>query len=180
MLVAAPGRREGVLSDGPETLAGFAAEQSVGLTRFAYLLSGDRQTAEDLVQDALLGLFRRFGDGLSVAAPLAYARRAIVNAYLSRSRRRAASEIVTAVVPDVAGGDGMPSGDGDLWTAVSGLVDRQRAVLVMRYYLDLSDDAIALALNCRVGTVRSLAARAFAALRADPALARSTGRTPKP
>jgi hypothetical protein len=80
MLVAEPGRREGVLSDGSEALSGFAAEQSVGLTRFAQLLSGDRQVAEDLVQDALLGMFRRFGDDLSVAAPLAYARRAIVNA----------------------------------------------------------------------------------------------------
>lgn len=180
MLATSPESREGALSDERQTLSGFAAEHSVGLTRFAYLLCGDRQAAEDLVQDALLRLFRRFGDELSVAAPLAYARRAIVNAYLSRSRRRAASEIVTEVVPEVAAGDGMPGDDGDLWTALSALVDRQRAVVVMRYYLDLPDDAIARALNCRVGTVRSLAARAFAALRADPAVARSTGRTQRP
>lgn len=102
MLIASPNTREGALSDGPQTLAGFAAGHSVALIRFAYLLSGDRQTAEDLVQEALLGMFRRFGDSLAVVAPMAYARRAILNAHLSRSRRRSAAEIVTDTVPEVA------------------------------------------------------------------------------
>lgn len=178
MLMAPPDEREVMLAGDRPTLTGFAAEQSVALTRFAYLLCGDRTGAEDLVQDALLGLFRRFGDELPVDAPVAYARRAVLNAYLSRSRRRADREVVTDAVPEVAvGGDGDPGGDGTLWSALSTLADRQRAVLVLRYYLDLTDGAIAAELGCREGTVRSLAARAFAALRTDASLARSIGRT---
>jgi DNA-directed RNA polymerase specialized sigma24 family protein len=192
MLMAPPDEREVTLTGDRPTLTGFAAEQAVALTRFAYLLCGDRSGAEDLVQEALLGLFRRFGDELPVRAPMSYARRAVLNAYLSRSRRRAAWEVVTDAVPERArGGDGGSgaastggggllgsgdAGDGALWSAVSSLADRQRTVLVMRYFLDLADPAIAAELGCRVGTVRSLAARAFAALRADPALVHALGR----
>ena len=57
-----------------------------------------------------------------------------------------------------------------MWRVLAELPERQRAVLVLRYYLDLRDDDIAAALGCRPGTVRSLAARAFAALRTAPAL----------
>jgi DNA-directed RNA polymerase specialized sigma24 family protein len=135
MLMAPPDEREVMLAGDRPTLTGFAAEQSVALTRFAHLLCGDRATAEDLVQDALLGLFRRFGDELPVRAPMSYARRAVLNAYLTRSRRRARREVVTDEVPEVAiGGDGV-AGDGALWSALSTLADRQRAVLVLRYYL---------------------------------------------
>ena len=63
----------------------------MGLTRFAYLLCGDHTLAEDLVQDTYLALYRRFGETLTVAAPVAYARRAIVNAHISRARGRAAA-----------------------------------------------------------------------------------------
>ncbi len=71
------------------TLAEFADENTVGLTRFAYLLCGDRGLAEDLVQDAFVALYRRFGESLPIAAPVAYARRSIVNAHISHRRRRA-------------------------------------------------------------------------------------------
>jgi RNA polymerase sigma factor (sigma-70 family) len=194
MLMAPPDEREVTLAGDQPTLTGFAAEQSAALTRFAYLLCGDRSGAEDLVQDALLGLFRRFGDALPVQSPVSYARRALLNAYLTRSRRRAAREVVTDQVPEhVRGGDGHSwagppggvasdgggdgsAGDEALWSALSSLADRQRAVLVMRYFLDLSDGQIASELGCREGTVRSLAARACAALRSDPALTHALGR----
>ena len=88
---------EGALA-GERTLSGFAAKQSVPLTRFAYLLCGDHQRAEDLVQDAYLALYRRFGDTLPLAAPVAYARKAIVNAHLSHRRRRASTEQITDTV----------------------------------------------------------------------------------
>jgi len=199
MLMTPPDEREVMLAGDRPTLTGFAAEQSVALTRFAYLLCGDRSGAEDLVQDALLGLFRRFGDALPVQAPVSYARRAVLNAYLSRSRRRAAREVVTDQLPERASGGDGPSwadpaggvgvdggldgfagdgsaGDGALWSALSSLADRQRAVLVMRYFLDLTDGQIAAELGCREGTVRSLATRAFAALRGDPALTHALGR----
>jgi RNA polymerase sigma-70 factor (sigma-E family) len=153
------------------SLADFVAEQGVGLTRFAYLLCGDRALAEDLVQDTYLALYRRFGETLTVAAPVAYARRAIVNAHISRGRARAAHEVVSADLPDAAA-DCIDGGDQDaMWRLLGALPARQRAVLVLRYYADLSEAEIAAALDCRPGTVRSLATRAFAALRAHPAFA---------
>jgi RNA polymerase sigma-70 factor (sigma-E family) len=152
------------------TLAEFAEANTVGLTRFAYLLCADRGLAEDLVQDAFVALYRRFGEQLPLAAPVAYARRAIVNAHISHRRRRAATAVVLVEPPDVAVAAHDPSDQDAMWRALSTLPERQRAVLVLRYYLDLSDDDIASALDCRPGTVRSLATRAFAALRATAAL----------
>jgi RNA polymerase sigma-70 factor (sigma-E family) len=158
---------------GPVRLADFAASQSVGLTRFAYLICGDRGLAEDLVQDAFVALYRRFGDVLPIDAPLAYARRSIVNANTSHGRRRMNSETALADLPDGpdASSDAVDHGEQDaMWRVLATLPDRPRAVLVLRYYLDLSDREIADALGCREGTVRSIAARAFAALRRHPGL----------
>lgn len=160
--------------DGGQTLAGFAAEQSVALTRFAYLLCGDRQRAEDLVQEAFLALHRRFGPALELTAPVAYARRSIVNAHISQSRRRAASERVTDAVPDLPAPVADRVEQDAMWQALAGLPERQRAVLVLRYYLDLPDRQIAEALDAREGTVRSLAARAFATMRQLPELSKDT------
>jgi RNA polymerase sigma-70 factor (sigma-E family) len=152
-------------------LTDFVADQGVGLTRFAYLLCGDHTLAEDLVQDTYLALYRRFGETLTVAAPVAYARRAIVNAHISRARGRAAREVVSAEVPDSAA-DSIDGGDQDaMWRLLAGLPVRQRAVLVLRFYADLPEGEIAAALGCRPGTVRSLAARAFATIREHPAFA---------
>ncbi len=153
------------------TLTAFVAQHSLGLTRFAYVLTGDRQLAEDLVQDCLLALHRRFGETLPIEAPVAYARRVIVNGQTSRMRRLAGSEVVVDSVPDT-GIDATDLSEQDAaWRMLATLPHRQRAVLVLRYYVDLTDDEIARTLGCRVGTVRSLAARAFAALRQHPVLA---------
>jgi RNA polymerase sigma-70 factor (sigma-E family) len=162
--------REGTLS-GERTLSGFASEQSVPLTRFAYLLCGDHQQAEDLVQDAYLALYRRFGETLTIDAPVSYARRTILNAHISAGRRRSASERVLAEVPDSPTPATDSAEQDAMWRALTVLPDRQRAVLVLRYYLDVPDAEIARTLGCRAGTVRSLATRAFATLRTHPALA---------
>jgi RNA polymerase sigma-70 factor (sigma-E family) len=152
-------------------LADFADANSVGLTRFAYVLCGDRGLAEDLVQDAFYALYRRFGDTLVLAAPVAYARRTIVNGHISHRRRRTATATVLGEVPELATEDSDPTEQDAMWRTLATLPDRQRAVLVLRYYLDLSDSDIASALDCREGTVRSLASRAFAALREHKDLA---------
>lgn len=153
------------------SLSAFASEHTVALTRFAYVLCGDRGVAEDLVQDAYLRLYRRFGDTIGVDAPLAYARRAIVNGAVSRTRKRSTGEVVLADLPDSARSEQWTAADqGAAWQALATLPQRQRAVLVMRYYLDLPDQEIADLLGCRQGSVRSLAARAFGALRAHPEL----------
>jgi RNA polymerase sigma-70 factor (sigma-E family) len=145
----------------------FAAEQTVGLTRFAFLLCGDRQRAEDLVQDALLALYRRFGSELDVKQPLAYARRTITNNYISNQRKKSSSELVTDVLPEIPFAAPEIS---DMWQVLSAVPERQRAAIVMRYWLDLSDEQIGSVLGCRAGTVRSLLSRGLAALRESAAL----------
>jgi RNA polymerase sigma-70 factor (sigma-E family) len=154
-------------------LAQFAAEHGVALTRFAYLLCGDRGRAQDLVQDTYLALYRRFGDELPIAAPVAYARRAIVHAQVSRARRRSSTETPVAELPEPAAVDPTVAEDEQdaMWRALATLPERQRTVLVLRYYADLPDSEIARLLGVRRGTVRSLATRAFAELRHAPQLA---------
>lgn len=102
---------ESTVGDGG-CLSVFASMQSASLTRFAFLLCGDRHRAENLVQDAFVALYRRFGDHLPVAAPVAYARGAA-------QRRRAASDLLAAAYStrprsrrqtDVAGVAGPHSG----------------------------------------------------------------------
>lgn len=148
-----------------QSLEDFARQHGLGLTRFAYLVSGDRHRADDLVQDVLLAMHRRFGDQLDIEQPLAYARRAIVNANISWSRRRFNTEVLTAVDVDRPVTDADPGSGDELWQLLKELPHRQRVVLVMRYYLGYSDGDIAETLGCRRGTVRSLASRALADLR---------------
>ncbi len=154
----------------------FAAQHGVALARFAYLLCGNRFTADDLVQDTYLKLHQRFGDRFAVAAPLAYARRTLVNLHISQRRRRASGEITLADLPDSPAEDAVDHGAQDeMWRMLAGLNERRRAVVVLRFYLDLPDAEIASILNCREGTVRSLASRALAELRHHPQLARARG-----
>ncbi len=154
----------------------FAEAHGVALTRFAYLLCGNRAGADDLVQDTYLKLHQRFGERLAVAAPLAYARRTLVNLHISQRRRRAAGEIMLADLPDTLAAPAVDHGAQDeMWRLLAGLTERQRAVIVLRYYLDLPDREIAAVLGCREGTVRSLASRAVAELRQHPHLARARG-----
>jgi len=148
-------------------VAELARERGLELLRFAYLLCGDRQRSEDLLQDVLLAMYRRFPGDITIENPVGYARRSLVNANVSRARRSASTEVL---VPEFTDGADLSGGDpGDrevLWHSL-----RQRAVLVLRFYVDASDEEIATILGCRRGTIRSLASRALAAMRADPALA---------
>lgn len=159
-----------------EGLSDFAARCGLQLLRFAYLVSGDRQRAEDLVQDALLGMYRRFGETLPLDNPHGYARRAIVHANVSWARRATNRELPVEVLPDSDAAVADAADRDELWQALRRLPERQRAVLVLRFYADATDTEIAETLRCRRGTVRSLASRALAALRADPAFAQGGSR----
>jgi RNA polymerase sigma-70 factor (sigma-E family) len=152
------------------TLAGFAGMHGLTLTKFAYVLCGDRGVAEDLVQDTYLSLYRRYGDALPLEAPVAYARRAIVNAFVSRGRRRSSHELATAELPERAVEMTTHDEQDAMWRTLATLPDRQRTVLVLRYYVDLPDEQIAAVIGASPGTVRSLASRAFATLRDHPSL----------
>jgi RNA polymerase sigma-70 factor (sigma-E family) len=153
----------------------YVGARTGALLRLAYLLTGDRHLAEDLVQEALGRAHRRWGQIRRAENPHAYVRRMIVNQHISWRRRRSSTELPVepAAVPDrssAAADDRVLQRD-VTWRALQRLPDRQRAVLVLRYYEDLTDAEIAVTINAAVGTVRSLAARAFARLREDPTLA---------
>jgi len=147
----------------------FVAARSGALFGTAVLLTGDRHTAEDLLQTALakswLSWRRITGD------PEAYVRRVLVNTYISMWRRRWNGETPTEALPETASADGTdPASRQDLVAALHRLPKRQRAVLVLRYLEDLAEREVAELLGCSVGTVKSQASRALAKLAADTAL----------
>jgi RNA polymerase sigma-70 factor (sigma-E family) len=154
-----------------EQFSEFVREHGAPLVRFAFLLCGDGPRAEDVVQEALVNLMRRWRSE-PPEHPVAYARKAILNEYLSWRRRRSSREVLSDDFIDIATEDESQSqADRDLvWRLLSGLAPRARAVLVLRYYAQLPDREIAEHLGCAEATVRSLAARAFATLREHPQL----------
>lgn len=137
------------------------------LLRFAYLLTGDPNRAEEAVQDALVAAFSRWRRIVRADDPEAYVRRMVVNADVSRWRRFPRRETPVEVVRDVAVGDlavGVTE-EQAAWALVRGLPPRQRAAVVLRFYEGLSDREIAVILGCAEGTVRSQISRALEALR---------------
>lgn len=161
---SAPGaRRAGRLQD-------LYLQHAPAATRLAYFLTGDRELAQDLVQDAFVKVAGRFQHLRVPDAFDAYLRRTIVNLFTSHLRRRrlerlelrrqrSAREREQRDV-DFAERDAM-------WTALQGLPTRQRAAVVLRYYEDLSERQIAEILRCRPGTVKSLLSRAIQGLRGE-------------
>jgi RNA polymerase sigma-70 factor (sigma-E family) len=143
----------------------FVAASSDRLVRTAYLLTGDAGHAEDVVQTALLRTARRWRTARS--APEAYARTVVANLAKDRWRtlgRRPAEAPLTQDVP-LTGAE--PVLDRDLLVrAARGLPEGQRAVLVLRYFDDLSVEETARTLGVSTGTVKSQTSRALAALRA--------------
>lgn len=133
-----------------------------GLVRLGRLLTGSQQVGEDLAQDAIVGLLRH---DHAVTAPGAYLRRSIVNLSINHGRRRARDrQHLQTAHPDQSV-SAMETDD--MWPLIVALPARQRAVLVLRYYEDLSEAEIARVLDCRPGTVKSLASRALAHLRQE-------------
>jgi RNA polymerase sigma-70 factor (sigma-E family) len=130
--------------------------------RLAWLLTGSRAVAEDVVHDAMAAVYGRFA---GVDAPGAYLRRAVVNAARSwqrdERRRRERITLLTERLP------ALDCGDEELVAAVGGLPYRQRVVIVARYWGGWSEAEIAEMLGCRPGTVKSLASRALNRLRKD-------------
>ena len=152
----------------------FVQRRGTHLLRVAYLLTRDPQLAEDLVQSVLLEAYRKWSRVSKARDADAYVQRMLVNTYLNWTRRRSWHE---QPVPDhLIHGSG-PSGESTGETAVlqaermrellGGLPPRARVVLVLRYYLDLDDTAIAEYLGITPSSVRATASRALGALRAD-------------
>jgi RNA polymerase sigma-70 factor (sigma-E family) len=145
----------------------FVAARSSALLRTAYLLAGDWATAEDLLQTALTKTYlawKRLGE---IEAVEPYARRVLVNTATSWWRRRWHGERPTEVLPEHPTPDRHEEAlDRDvMWQHVRTLPARQRAVLVLRFYEDLSESQTAELLDISPGTVKSQTARALGTLR---------------
>ena len=155
------------LAQPPQATAGVDAEafEAVyrrcrpGLLRLGHLLTGSAAVAEDVVHDAFVGYARA---GSKVSDPAAYLRRSVVNLSMNVHRRstreRRHLDTLTASVVEPAEVD-------ETWLLVRQLPPRQRAVLVLRFYLDLSEAETARVLGCRPGTVKSTTSRALAKLK---------------
>jgi RNA polymerase sigma-70 factor (sigma-E family) len=151
----------------------FMTSRWPGLVRLAFGLTGDRWLAEDLAQTALASAYASWWRVRRADDPDAYVRRILINASKSRFRRHRVAEQPGATAPEVATADPTASVDdrSALLGALRQLPPRQRAVVVLRYWEDLSDEQAAELLGCSASTVRSQAARALAKLRDSGALA---------
>ncbi|MFZ0250247.1 MAG: SigE family RNA polymerase sigma factor [Acidimicrobiales bacterium] len=159
----------------------FVAESAEGLLRAAYLIVWDATEAEDLVQECLLRLARRWPRVRAMEHRRAYARRVLVNLALDASgpRRRERSELSASTERLARSEDGTSlvlfgrvENGADLVRALGGLAPRQRATLVLRYFEDLTEAQVADVMGCSVGTVKSTTARALERLRGDARLRR--------
>jgi len=159
---------------GAEQFATFVEARERALQRMAWLLTGDWALAEDLVQTALARSWPRWGRIRRRDDPEIYVRRVMVNTWATWSRRRWRGERASGTVPDSAAPGDVAA---DLAvriavrTALASLTSRQRAVLVLRVFDDLSEAQVAQVLDCAPGTVKSTMSRALARLREDPRLA---------
>ena len=143
----------------PDALVDLYVERRLALVRLAYLLTSDREVAEEVVHDAVLALRPRWD---AIDDPPAYLRTAVVNRCRSWLRRQRTAR---AHVPAPAEEVGL--GADELWDALATLGDRHRTAIVLRFYEDLPDTDIAAALGCRPATVRTLVHRGLAQLRKE-------------
>ena len=153
----------------PPSFDDYVAARGRHLLRTAWLLTGDHQKAEDLVQTALGKCWPRWGRITASGSGSydAYVRRVMVTTYIAWWRRRWNAEVVTERLPETGedGGVDRLLQRRDLQVALAALPRGQRAVLVLRYFEDLTEAQVADALDCSVGTVKSQAARGLATLR---------------
>ncbi|MGN6687518.1 MAG: SigE family RNA polymerase sigma factor [Actinomycetales bacterium] len=147
----------------------FVRTSSPRLLRTAYLLTQDEAAAEDLLQTALLKLWQSWGRVEGDAFP--YARRIVVTTYVSWWRRLWRGEVPTGELLDLGEHHDHDVGSRDLvWSALGRLPLRQRAVLVLRFFEDLSERETATVLRISTGTVKSQTSKGLAQLRRDASL----------
>jgi RNA polymerase sigma-70 factor (sigma-E family) len=143
------------------------ATRSAALLRTAYLVVGDHQLAQDLVQESLAKTYVAWPRLRDVTKAEAYARRTIVTTAISWRRRRSFHERPVLEIPEQAQPDRTDAfaTQALLWAEVRALPPRQRAALVLRYYEDLSESDTAELMGCAVGTVKSQVAAGLGRLR---------------
>lgn len=163
---------EDAVTDGSDPgFDAFVAARGDALWRSAWLLTGDHQLAEDLVQTALAKCWRAYGR-IGAEGFEAYVRRVLFTTYVSWWRRKWRAERPTEHLPETAAAARDTDGRNDLLDALARLPRGQRAVVVLRYFEDLTEQQTAAALGISTGTVKSQCSRALAALRSSPHLRR--------
>lgn len=161
---------EGIrLEPGVGPLARLYEEHAGRAFRVAYLLTGDRVLAEDLVQDAFVKLIGRGADLRRPESFDLYLRRTVVTLSYGQFRRRRTERAYLARVRGLAErtSDALPDVEGrdELWTQLQKIAPRQRAALVLRYFEDLSEQQAADVLGCSLRTLKSLVTRGVQAMR---------------
>ncbi|GAA1375212.1 SigE family RNA polymerase sigma factor [Catellatospora chokoriensis] len=156
--------------------ADFVRQRGAALYRYGYLLTGSHHDADDLVQEALIRLRGKW-QRLHTDDPIGYVRTTMARLHVSFWRRRKNRERPAASLPEVAVDDpGLASVDAEatqadaLWAALATLPPRQRAVLVLRFYEQLTDAEIAETLHLTRGTIRGHASRGLEKLRSSHAV----------
>lgn len=154
------------------TFEEFLDEQLEPLRRYSRLLTGDRETAHDVLADALVKAHLRWSRIEPLEYRAAYVRSMVTNGYLSEKHRWAARFIrltASGDIPETSVPASQSAVDNRdlLDRLLRALPRQQRAAIVLRYYLDASDQQIAEELNCSLGAVRSYVSRGVAALRAQ-------------
>jgi RNA polymerase sigma-70 factor (sigma-E family) len=151
-----------------EDFAAYVAASGPRLKRLAFLLTGEMDSAEDLLQTAYAKVLPRWNRIGGYDDPDAYLRRVMVNTRTSAWRRRKGNEVLTADVPERQGiADLTAAADDreDLRRALTSLPHKQRAAVVLRHYCDLSEAETATAMGVSVGTVKSQTSRGLHRLR---------------
>ena len=163
-----PGTAAGAQSPAADAVDDLYRAHALGLIRFAVLLVGDKDTAEDVVQDAFLGLYRAWQRLQDPASGPGYLRVAVLNGCRSALRRRSRARLLRVQHDPPVWSAEAAAMDGEdrraLLAAVARLPRRQREVLALRYYLGHGEREIADALRVSRGTVSSTVSRALAVL----------------
>jgi RNA polymerase sigma-70 factor (sigma-E family) len=153
-----------------EDFRDFVVARSPALLRTAYLMTGSRADAEDLLQTSLAKAYLAWGRIRDREAREAYVRRTMANTATSWWRRKRLAQVPLESAPEpVATGTAPGARDlhDALWVALAGLPRRARAMVVLRYYEDMTEPEVAHLLGVSVGTVKSTVSRALARLRED-------------
>jgi len=170
---ASPARPAEMRTEAEAAVTALYQQHALGLTRLAHVMLGDRPGAEDVVHEAFYGLYKRWDRLADPGKASQYLRSSVLNGCRTQLRR---SRPAGGPLADQAGGVTQPSAEADVLAgedrqavlaAITRLPDRQREVLVLRYYLDEPEAVIAASLGIGASTVRSTLHRALKALGAD-------------
>ena len=150
-----------------EEFEAFVGCSARSLLRTGYLMTGDLEQAEDLVQESLARVAQRWQKVRRMSAPTAYARRILINLANDDRRRAARRPVLLEASPEGRVDDAAAAlaRSDELMRGLARLSPRQRATLVLRFYEDMTEAEVAEALGCSVGTVKTQTSRALGHLR---------------